>query len=175
MCIYVYWYRCVHWVFIQILGQQINDFTLPDVNLIGEHADAAELGRMLQLILGCAVNCEQKQGTEVWKCLLPDTEWKSSSSCNHLGENDIPQTAIRDTLILILSNITLFCLSDNFCFEFRWLCVLKLWSRFCSPHTYFQVLFVELKRNSKTENSWSVSERQFWFSCVTSCLSDLHS
>ncbi|NWH37714.1 HOOK3 protein, partial [Chloropsis hardwickii] len=44
----------------EILGQQINDFTLPDVNLIGEHADAAELGRMLQLILGCAVNCEQK-------------------------------------------------------------------------------------------------------------------
>ncbi|XP_014886586.1 protein Hook homolog 3 isoform X1 [Poecilia latipinna] len=45
----------------EVLGQQINDFTLPDVNLIGEHADAAELGRMLQLILGCAVNCEQKQ------------------------------------------------------------------------------------------------------------------
>ncbi|XP_040977438.1 protein Hook homolog 3-like isoform X6 [Aquila chrysaetos chrysaetos] len=44
-----------------ILGQQINNFTLPDVNLIGEHSDAAELGRMLQLILGCAVNCEQKQ------------------------------------------------------------------------------------------------------------------
>lgn len=48
--------------FAQILGQQINDFILPDVNLIGEHSDAAELGRMLQLILGCAVNCEQKQG-----------------------------------------------------------------------------------------------------------------
>ncbi|XP_036070398.1 protein Hook homolog 3 isoform X2 [Oryzias melastigma] len=45
----------------EVLGQQINDFTLPDVNLIGEHSDAAELGRMLQLILGCAVNCEQKQ------------------------------------------------------------------------------------------------------------------
>uniref|UniRef100_A0A671FDG9 Protein Hook homolog 3 n=1 Tax=Rhinolophus ferrumequinum TaxID=59479 RepID=A0A671FDG9_RHIFE len=45
----------------EILGQQINDFILPDVNLIGEHSDAAELGRMLQLILGCAVNCEQKQ------------------------------------------------------------------------------------------------------------------
>lgn len=40
----------------------MNDFTLPDVSLIGEHSDAAELGRMLQLILGCAVNCEQKQG-----------------------------------------------------------------------------------------------------------------
>ncbi|XP_048042617.1 protein Hook homolog 3 isoform X4 [Megalobrama amblycephala] len=45
----------------EILGQQINDFTLPDVSLIAEHSDAAELGRMLQLILGCAVNCEQKQ------------------------------------------------------------------------------------------------------------------
>ncbi|XP_053266924.1 protein Hook homolog 3 isoform X2 [Pleuronectes platessa] len=45
----------------EILGQHINDFTLPDVNLIGEHSDPAELGRMLQLILGCAVNCEQKQ------------------------------------------------------------------------------------------------------------------
>lgn len=53
-----------YFVFMQILGQQINDFTLPDVNLIGEHADAAELGRMLQLILGCAVNCEQKQGNK---------------------------------------------------------------------------------------------------------------
>ncbi|XP_053227649.1 protein Hook homolog 3 [Podarcis raffonei] len=45
----------------EILGQQINDFILPDVNLIGEHSEVAELGRMLQLILGCAVNCEQKQ------------------------------------------------------------------------------------------------------------------
>ncbi|XP_056146315.1 protein Hook homolog 3 isoform X2 [Lampris incognitus] len=45
----------------EVLGQQINDFALPDVNLIGEHSNAAELGRMLQLILGCAVSCEQKQ------------------------------------------------------------------------------------------------------------------
>ncbi|XP_048378352.1 protein Hook homolog 3 isoform X2 [Stegostoma tigrinum] len=45
----------------EVLGQQITDFPLPDVNMIGEHSDAAELGRMLQLILGCAVNCEQKQ------------------------------------------------------------------------------------------------------------------
>ncbi|XP_076742534.1 protein Hook homolog 3 isoform X4 [Maylandia zebra] len=45
----------------EVLGQDINDFPLPDVNLIGEHSDAAELGRMLQLILGCAVTCEQKQ------------------------------------------------------------------------------------------------------------------
>uniref|UniRef100_A0A8C3ATR3 Hook microtubule tethering protein 3 n=1 Tax=Cyclopterus lumpus TaxID=8103 RepID=A0A8C3ATR3_CYCLU len=53
--------RTLLFVFLFILGQHIDDFTLPDVNLIGEHSDAAELGRMLQLILGCAVNCEQKQ------------------------------------------------------------------------------------------------------------------
>lgn len=53
---------------LQVLGQQMNDFTLPDVSLIGEHSDPCELGRMLQLILGCAVNCEQKQGKSlsVW-------------------------------------------------------------------------------------------------------------
>lgn len=61
----------MYWVFMQILGQQIDDFTLPDVNLIGEHADAAELGRMLQLILGCAVNCEQKQGIKFRKHVSP--------------------------------------------------------------------------------------------------------
>uniref|UniRef100_A0A8C4GM45 Protein Hook homolog 3 n=1 Tax=Dicentrarchus labrax TaxID=13489 RepID=A0A8C4GM45_DICLA len=53
----------------EILGQHINDFTLPDVNLIGEHSDAAELGRMLQLLLGCAVNCEQKQGAYSLLCV----------------------------------------------------------------------------------------------------------
>lgn len=47
---------------LQVLGLHISDFTLPDVSLLGETADAAELGRMLQLLLGCAVNCEQKQG-----------------------------------------------------------------------------------------------------------------
>uniref|UniRef100_A0A8C2BTT5 Protein Hook homolog 3 n=1 Tax=Cyprinus carpio TaxID=7962 RepID=A0A8C2BTT5_CYPCA len=53
----------------EVLGQQINDFTLPDVCLIAEHSDAAELGRMLQLILGCAINCEQKQGESVSVCV----------------------------------------------------------------------------------------------------------
>lgn len=58
---------------VQILGQHINDFTLPDVNLIGEHSDASELGRMLQLILGCAVNCEQKQGAYLILCVCLST------------------------------------------------------------------------------------------------------
>ena len=40
----------------------------PDVTV--ENLDIAELGRLLQLVLGCAVNCEDKQGTiifvDVW-------------------------------------------------------------------------------------------------------------
>jgi protein HOOK3 len=34
---------------------------MPDVNAIGEHADASELARLIQLVLGCAVHCENKQ------------------------------------------------------------------------------------------------------------------
>ncbi|XP_038640586.1 protein Hook homolog 3-like isoform X2 [Scyliorhinus canicula] len=44
-----------------VLGHQISEYSLPEVNLIGEHSDAAELGRLLQLVLGCAVSCEKKQ------------------------------------------------------------------------------------------------------------------
>lgn len=62
---------------LQVLGLHISDFTLPDVNLLGEHADAAELGRMLQLILGCAVNCEQKQGVCVRVCVCARLGQKS--------------------------------------------------------------------------------------------------
>ncbi|XP_013415210.1 protein Hook homolog 3 isoform X2 [Lingula anatina] len=47
--------------YAEVLGQQITDFHMPDVNAIGERADEKELGRLLQLILGCAVNCEEKQ------------------------------------------------------------------------------------------------------------------
>uniref|UniRef100_A0A8C6PFD4 Hook microtubule-tethering protein 1 n=1 Tax=Nothobranchius furzeri TaxID=105023 RepID=A0A8C6PFD4_NOTFU len=45
----------------QVLTQEISDFSLPNVSLVAEHADPVELGRLLQLILGCAVRCERKQ------------------------------------------------------------------------------------------------------------------
>ncbi|XP_029473842.1 protein Hook homolog 1 [Rhinatrema bivittatum] len=45
----------------EFLGQQISEFLLPDLNQIVEHSNQTELGRLLQLILGCAVNCEKKQ------------------------------------------------------------------------------------------------------------------
>ncbi|XP_074642700.1 protein Hook homolog 3-like isoform X2 [Tubulanus polymorphus] len=47
--------------YAEVLGQQINDFHMPDINAIGEEGSRPELGRLLQLILGCAVNCNHKQ------------------------------------------------------------------------------------------------------------------
>ncbi|XP_041475501.1 protein Hook homolog 3-like isoform X2 [Lytechinus variegatus] len=43
------------------LGQELTDFQLPDLSQVGEHANPVELGRLLQLVLGCAVNCDHKE------------------------------------------------------------------------------------------------------------------
>ncbi|XP_042338565.1 protein Hook homolog 1 [Plectropomus leopardus] len=45
----------------EVLAQEISDFPLPDLALVAEHSDPMELGRLLQLVLGCAVRCERKQ------------------------------------------------------------------------------------------------------------------
>ena len=39
---------------------------MPDINRIGEFNDTLELGRLLQLALGCAVNCDHKEGKKKW-------------------------------------------------------------------------------------------------------------
>ncbi|XP_061556293.1 protein Hook homolog 2 [Phycodurus eques] len=44
-----------------ILSHQVLEEHLPDVNLIGEIGDVTELGKLVQLVLGCAVSCEKKQ------------------------------------------------------------------------------------------------------------------
>lgn len=47
---------------LQVLGHPISEQHLPDVSLIGEFSDPGELGKLLQLVLGCAISCEKKQG-----------------------------------------------------------------------------------------------------------------
>lgn len=47
--------------YVECLNQQLSGYTKPDATKIGEHCDTDELRRLLQLILGCAVNCDQKQ------------------------------------------------------------------------------------------------------------------
>lgn len=47
--------------YTEVLTMDISGFPKPDVNAIVETLDISELGRLLQLVLGCAVNCEDKQ------------------------------------------------------------------------------------------------------------------
>lgn len=47
--------------YAECLNQQLSGYVKPDVVKIGEHCDERELRRLLQLILGCAVNCDKKQ------------------------------------------------------------------------------------------------------------------
>ncbi|XP_011869645.1 PREDICTED: protein Hook homolog [Vollenhovia emeryi] len=48
--------------YVECLNQQLPGYARPDAAKIGgEHCDSDELHRLLQLILGCAVNCDQKQ------------------------------------------------------------------------------------------------------------------
>lgn len=44
-----------------VLGHPVSNQHLPDVNLIGEFSNPAELGKLLQLVLACAISCEKKQ------------------------------------------------------------------------------------------------------------------
>ncbi|XP_016074096.1 PREDICTED: protein Hook homolog 2 [Miniopterus natalensis] len=44
-----------------VLGHPILEQHLPDVRLIGQFSDPGELGKLLQLVLGCAISCEKKQ------------------------------------------------------------------------------------------------------------------
>ncbi|KAM4889221.1 protein Hook homolog 2 isoform 2-T2 [Thomomys bottae] len=43
------------------LGHPVSEQHFPDVSLIGEFSDPTELGKLLQLVLGCAISCEKKQ------------------------------------------------------------------------------------------------------------------
>ncbi|XP_060773496.1 protein Hook homolog 1 isoform X1 [Neoarius graeffei] len=45
----------------EVLNQQMSGFPLPDVMRVAEICDPVELGRLLQLLLGCAVKCDRKQ------------------------------------------------------------------------------------------------------------------
>ena len=54
--------RLSHLLIPQVLGHQVPEQLLPDVAQVGELADTLELSKLLQLVLGCAISCERKQG-----------------------------------------------------------------------------------------------------------------
>ncbi|KAG8441415.1 hypothetical protein GDO86_006961 [Hymenochirus boettgeri] len=44
-----------------VLGHPVSDDHIPDVALIGEFSNSAELRKMVQLVLGCAISCDKKE------------------------------------------------------------------------------------------------------------------
>ena len=61
--------------------QDISGFPLPDLALVAEHSDSVQLGRLLQLVLGCAVKCEHKQGKGLAKLhIIPMMLWMYSNN-----------------------------------------------------------------------------------------------
>lgn len=44
-----------------VMGINLTEELKPDVNKIGEKSDTKEIGKLVQLILGCAVNCADKE------------------------------------------------------------------------------------------------------------------
>ncbi|XP_030766055.1 protein hook [Sitophilus oryzae] len=44
-----------------VLTLQVLELGKPDVTKIGENSDLVQLGKLLRLILGCAINCDRKQ------------------------------------------------------------------------------------------------------------------
>lgn len=47
--------------YVECLNQPLSGYVKPDAQKIGEHCDKQELKRLMQLVLGCAVNCNEKQ------------------------------------------------------------------------------------------------------------------
>ncbi|XP_020294419.1 protein Hook homolog 3 [Pseudomyrmex gracilis] len=47
--------------YMECLNEQLSGYLKPDASKIGEHCDHEEVRRLLQLIVGCAVKCDQKQ------------------------------------------------------------------------------------------------------------------
>jgi len=53
--------QSVYDYYSEVLNLSLSDFSKPDLQRIAEKCDLGELERLLQLVLGCAVNCAKKQ------------------------------------------------------------------------------------------------------------------
>ncbi|XP_034036271.1 protein Hook homolog 1 [Thalassophryne amazonica] len=80
----------------EVLAQDISGFPLPDLAVVAEHSNPVELGRLLQLILGCAVNCERKQ--EYIQIIMTLEE-----SVQHVVMTAIQELMSKETLSLFAS------------------------------------------------------------------------
>ncbi|RMB93815.1 hypothetical protein DUI87_29807 [Hirundo rustica rustica] len=47
-----------------VLGQTVAEQHVPDVALAAQHSDPEQLGKLVRLVLGCAVSCDRREGGE---------------------------------------------------------------------------------------------------------------
>lgn len=89
----------------EVLGQQISGFRMPDVAALGEKNDIEELGRLLQLVLGCAVNCAQKhQYIEALMGLEENIQHDVMNAIQELMTTELPPPTYQSETYVDLNN-----------------------------------------------------------------------
>ncbi|GFQ80829.1 protein Hook homolog 3 [Trichonephila clavata] len=89
----------------EVLGQQITGFRMPDIAALGEKNDIEELGRLLQLVLGCAVNCAQKhQYIEALMGLEENIQHDVMNAIQELMTTELPAPTYQSETYVDLNN-----------------------------------------------------------------------
>lgn len=83
-----------------VLGHPVSEDHIPDVALIGEFSNTAELRKMVQLVLGCAISCDKKEEhIQQIMTLGESVQQAVMESIQELLSKDPPDTATADTFI----------------------------------------------------------------------------
>ncbi|CAH2272923.1 Hook homolog 2 isoform X2 [Pelobates cultripes] len=83
-----------------VLGHPVSDDHIPDVGLIGEFSNVAELRKMVQLVLGCAISCDKKEEhIQQIMTLGESVQQAVMESIQELLSKDPPDTVTGDTYV----------------------------------------------------------------------------
>uniref|UniRef100_A0A8C5Q1F2 Hook microtubule tethering protein 2 n=1 Tax=Leptobrachium leishanense TaxID=445787 RepID=A0A8C5Q1F2_9ANUR len=83
-----------------VLGHPVSEDHIPDVGLIGEFSNTAELRKMVQLVLGCAISCDKKEEhIQRIMTLGESVQQAVMESIQELLSKDPPDTVSGDTYI----------------------------------------------------------------------------
>ncbi|KAM8973248.1 protein Hook homolog 2 [Pelodytes ibericus] len=83
-----------------VLGHPVSDDHIPDVALIGEFSNTAELRKMVQLVLGCAISCDKKEEhIQQIMTLGESVQQAVMESIQELLSKDPPDTVTGDTYV----------------------------------------------------------------------------
>uniref|UniRef100_A0A8C7XJ14 Hook microtubule tethering protein 2 n=1 Tax=Oryzias sinensis TaxID=183150 RepID=A0A8C7XJ14_9TELE len=97
-----------------VLSHQVSDEHLPDVSLIGEMEDVTELGKLVQLVLGCAVSCEKKQEQiQQIMTLEESVQHVVMTAIQEVSEHHHRQTKVVQSILMSLQSRKYYFLSEE--------------------------------------------------------------